>query len=477
MLRSLWLLFLYVSFLGFSTSAPFVATLGYVWVDTFQPQEVAYIILNQLPVAMIMGVMALSTYLLFDRRSPPPLNLQTVLHTAMAVWITVTMIWAVAPEAAWTKWDWAFKTVAFAIFIPYVIRSRVQIEAFAQTYVFSLAANFVPFGLKVLISGGGYGVNLGLATGNAGLAEGGFLSTSCLMAVPLAIHLASHSQLVPKLKIIALSYWAVATLAIVTALGTYERSALIGLAVLGVYMWIRTRHKLGFGLVFVVAAFLVIYTSSGALSSRAAIGDYQNDSSSYVRLLVWKWTLDFAMTHPLGGGFLAYLVNHVDIPSGGGEPGHTEFGRAFHSIYFEVLGEHGYPGFAIFILLAGSTFFMLRRVARRARPYPELQWVVGMSDALQAGIAVFMSSGAFVGIAFQPMFWYFIAMSISLNAYLVRVENQQIAPETGWRALAAKAGDPPASSPETPGWRRPPVLNTVVPPLSGRFGKPPNRPA
>ncbi len=51
MLRSLWLLFVYVSFLGLSVTAPFVATLGYVWVDTFQPQNVAYIMLNQLPLS------------------------------------------------------------------------------------------------------------------------------------------------------------------------------------------------------------------------------------------------------------------------------------------------------------------------------------------------------------------------------------------------------------------------------------------
>ena len=53
MLRSIWLLFVYVSFLGLGASAPFILALGYVWVDTFKPQEVAYIILNQLPVAFI----------------------------------------------------------------------------------------------------------------------------------------------------------------------------------------------------------------------------------------------------------------------------------------------------------------------------------------------------------------------------------------------------------------------------------------
>ena len=68
MLRSLWLLLVCASFLGVSGSAPFVATLGYVWVDTFGPQNVAYILLNQIPVAMIMGAVAVGAYLLLDRR-------------------------------------------------------------------------------------------------------------------------------------------------------------------------------------------------------------------------------------------------------------------------------------------------------------------------------------------------------------------------------------------------------------------------
>ena len=68
MLRSLWLLFVYVSFVGLSATAPFVAALGYLWVDTFQPQNVAYIILNQLPVAMILAIVTVAAYLLLDGR-------------------------------------------------------------------------------------------------------------------------------------------------------------------------------------------------------------------------------------------------------------------------------------------------------------------------------------------------------------------------------------------------------------------------
>jgi putative inorganic carbon (HCO3(-)) transporter len=453
MLRSLWLLFLYMSFLGLSTNAPFVATLGYIWVDTLRPQDVAYILLNQIPVAMLMGAVAVGGYFVMDRRSPPRLSAVIALQIALIIWMNMTMLWAQVPAAAWEKWDWAFKTVAFAAFIPFVIRSRIQIEAFAQTYVFSLAANFIPFGIKTVISGGGYGTNLGLAKGNSGLAEGGLLSTVCLMAVPLAVYLSRHSQLIPRVKLMPLIYWFISGLAIVTAIGTYERSALVGLVVLGIYMWIRSRRKLGFGVVAIAVGLLVVYTTSSAWNARiSTIASPEN--SANVRILVWRWTLEFSATHPFGGGFQAYLINHIEIPASSGAPAIIEFGRAFHSIYFEMLGELGFPGLILFLLITTVTFVNLRRIVKKARAYPGLEWVVSLSDALQSGLAVFLTSGAFVGIAFQPMYWYFIAMSISLDAYVWRVENQTAKPVTAWRGIVAPNANGMVS--ETAAWRNRP---------------------
>lgn len=455
MLRSLWLLFLYVSFVGLSIQAPFIATLGYVWVDTFQPQSVAYIILNQIPVALIMGAIAVFGWLALDRRSPPPMNLQTALQVCMLVWTTATLIWAQAPQAAVDKWDVVWKTLAFATFIPYAIRSRVHIEAFAQTYVFSLAANFVPFGLKVLISGGGYGQNLGLQGGNSGLSEGGYLSTVCLMAVPLAFCLARHSQLIPKHTLITLAYWGIAIMAIACAIGTYERSALVGLVVLGIYMWARSQNKFALGLVLAVATVAALYTSSGGWNSRVStIGNYDKEDSALGRILVWRWTMEFTATHPLGGGFSSHVVDHIEMPGHDGQAPYIIFGKAFHSIYFEVLGEHGYPGLAIFLTLILSTFLVLHRTSKRASRHPELQWARALSDALQCGLAVFLSSGAFVGIAFQPPFWYFISMAISLRAYVDRAEAGQGAALTGWRPSQAAARPAPDMLVAAGGWRQ-----------------------
>ena len=435
MLRSIWLVFVYLTFLGLGAYAPFVFALGYVWVDTFRPQEVAYIVLDQLPVAMIMGAAAMGSYLVFDRRSPPRLTLAGLIPAMMAVWCTITMTWAVAPDSGWIKWDWAFKTLAFAAFLPYVIRSRVQIEAMAQVYLFALAANIIPYGMKILISGGGYGRDLGLGSGNYGLGEGGQLSTFCLMAVPIAYFLSRHGQLIPKHPLVKIAYLGIIGLSIVTALGTFERSALIGAGVLGIYMFMRSRQKVLFGIVLGVGIAGAAYMTSSAFLNRIqSIGSYQADSSAMVRIMVWKWTLEFAATHPLGGGFNSYLVNVIELQGVDQNTPEIQHGRAFHSSYFEILGEQGYPGLIMFLLATGTSVLALRRLTKKTRKIPHLAWCADMSDALQSGILVFMTSGAFVGIAFQPIIWYFIAMSVSLREYVRRSEALSAATtDLGWR--------------------------------------------
>jgi probable O-glycosylation ligase (exosortase A-associated) len=462
-LRSLWLLGLYLAFLGLGVSAPFVMTLGYVWVDTFRPQEVAYIILNELPVALIMGGGAVAAYFLLDRRSPPRLTLASVLQVTLAIWMTATLLWAELPDRAMVKWDWAFKSMVFAAFVPLVIRSRVQVEAFVTTWVFSMAANFIPFGLKVLISGGGYGQNLGLQAGNAGLAEGGQLSTFCLMAVPLLLFLGKHGQLIPRLPMMNVAYFGAALLAIVTALGTYERSAIVGLVMLGFFMFLRSRRKFLYILLAGALAIAIIVNMAASWNQRASsITDYSTDGSALTRILVWQWTLGYVTTHPMGGSFDAYGINTILMPDNS-----IQNGRAYHSVYFEVLGELGWPGLTMFLLVIASTYFSLFRLSRKCRKLPDLVWVADMADALQSGMTVFLSAGAFVGIAFQPPFWYFVSLGVCLRAYVWHAERADAPTQPGWRAAAqerikAVSGEPAWQGPPTisgeepllvPGWR------------------------
>jgi hypothetical protein len=103
-----------------------------------------------------------------------------------------------------------------------------------------------------------------------------------------------------------------------------------------------------------------------------------------------------------------------------------------------MLGAHGWIGLGLFLGVAAYSFVGLRRLARRTRAIPHLAWCADLSDALQAGMVVFLTAGAFVDIAFQPELWYFIALSISLREYVRRAE-QKAAPATGWR-MRGQAG-------------------------------------
>lgn len=459
MLRTLFLIGIYCSYLGLGVGAPFVATLGYVWFDAFRPQDVAYYILNQIPGALIMGAAALGSYVMLDRRHPPPLNAITILVGTMALWTTITMMWAVGGQGAWMKWDWATKTVIFSAFLPYVIRSHIQIEAFVQTYLLALAANYIPFGIKVFFSGGGYGRNLGLVSGNTGLAEGGLLSTACLMVIPVALYLARNTVIIPKSRFTPLAYWGLAALALATALGTFQRSALIGLVAMGAVMIASSRHKLGYSAIAIVIGLILAYmTSDRWLGRVSSITDYQSDvGSAVLRLLVWQWTLDFVKSYPLGGGFHAYIVNQIVLPGTAANPGgEIQFGRAFHSIYFEVLGEQGWPGLAMFLTIAFLALWNTFTVARAAKRNPDFAWCGGLAIAIRSGLIAFLSAGAFVGIAFQPMFWYFVAVTVCLRAYIQRAEAVNKAPVAGWRE-AAQRNLVSASDALKPGGWRPPV--------------------
>jgi putative inorganic carbon (hco3(-)) transporter len=430
MLRSLYITAIYFAFLLLGVAAPFVFSLGYVWVDTFVPQNVSYMILPSLPVSFIMGAAAVGGYILLDRRSPPPIGLFTLLTVALAIWVTLsTAFWAVVPDSAWLKWDWAFKTVLFSAFFPFVFRSRIQIEAFLQVYLFALTVHFLPVALKTVISGGGYGQMLSVAgtQGDFGLSEGSTLSAVSLMMVPIMLYLRAHTRILPN---------SVLTDAIF--------AGLIGAAVM-------------------------LFTSDTWNARVSTIQDYNQEGSALGRILVWQWTLDFVANRPQGGGFNAYQLSRIVFPGTETNPEPiVVIGKAFHSIYFEMLGEQGWFGFGLFLGLIAVSFLTQQNVVRRTKRIPEMLWCRELAIALQVSLVTMLACGAFIGVAFQPMLYYLFAISACLGNHVrqalrsgVPSRHPMPAPRTGirWteaepaRPLAMAAQSAPARKGAGKGWR------------------------
>jgi probable O-glycosylation ligase (exosortase A-associated) len=455
MLRSLYVLGIYLSFIAMGAIVPFVFSLGYLWTDLFRPQLVAYIILPAVPVSFIMGALAVGGYVLLDRRAPPPITLVFVLTILLGMWITLTTIFlAVAPESAWLKWDWAVKTVLFSAFIPFVIRSRIQIEAFTQVYLFGVFIHILPTGLKTVISGGGYGRELGLVGGNTGFGEGSTLATVAVMMIPVIFWLIKHNLLMPRLKIVRLGYLGMAVVALACTVGTYARTGLVGLVVVGGVMWLRSKRKIGFGIIIAAGALLVGVLASDKWDERiSTIDDYQTESSSLGRILVWQWTMRFVQSNPFGGGFDSYRINEITFPSpDGSSEGSVVKGKAFHNSYFEMLGEHGWPGLILFSGLILSAMLALQRTASWAKRTPGMEWCRELALCQQTALVTLVVCGMFIGIAFQPMYWYIFAMSTILTNYRRRAQLEvQVRPSPVTPTRGELPTPVPTSS--SSGWR------------------------
>jgi probable O-glycosylation ligase (exosortase A-associated) len=442
----------YVGLLAGGFLTPFVGTLGYVWVDSFYPQHLSSI-LSGMPVAAVMGSAALLMYVLMDRKAAPRLGMFMIMIGAMAVWMTATLTWAVRPNSAWLKWDWAIKAVLFAGFIPFVIRSRVQIEALLQTHILASGMHLIGVGIKGAVTGGGYKWRMTAIQGDFGLSETSAMATVAIMFIPLLLFLREHSILVPWKKIRNIFYPIYAMLCITAMIGTGARTGLVCLAVLGFLYWLQTRAKVAAALAIAILGILILLFSPDRWKERmGTIDDFNQESSALTRIKVWQWALDFVSDHPMGGGFRAYETNIIRMPPDRANPdGWVQHGRAPHSTWFELLSEMGWPGLLLFLALIAVTLATLWRVWKRCRGIEELRWCQELARALGMSLLVLTVGSSFIGIAFQPWYWIMFASSFCLSEYVRRCLAPEGKPGTFVRdtpsgALAGPVGVPGLSA-------------------------------
>jgi probable O-glycosylation ligase (exosortase A-associated) len=145
-------------------------------------------------------------------------------------------------------------------------------------------------------------------------------------------------------------------------------------------------------------------------ASRSRAGDARSAAS---RLHFWAVAKRMADANPLlGVGHNAYspAYNRYDFLNG-------EYGRnrAVHSVWYGLLAELGYPGFAIFILIILLTFIETQRtivLANRGQIPSELGlWAI----AIQTGCAAFVVGGSFVSWQYNEMLWHFIGLGMALR--------------------------------------------------------------
>lgn len=444
-MQALFILAVWGALIALGCVAPFVMSLAYIWVDIFQPQSVAPAIGLLIPISMVTALAAIFAYLIGDRSNPPRLGLLTALLVAWAAWMTLTTSWALFPDTAWKKWDWAVKTTVFTALLPFVFTTRIRVEAALLVFVCAIMVNVVPFAVKMTISGGGYGQQLGLVSVNGGWGgEGSTLSTFAFATLPIVAFLQKHSLIAPGRGWMRYVYYSAPALAALATIATFARAGVIAGIVWAAFAWWHSRRKLAVMLAFAGGLYAILPFMGVEWTQRMlTMFEARREDSALGRLLAWEWTWDFALRNPLGGGFDVYRASYGLIR----RPDGTEFGingLASHSIYFEVLGEQGWVGFGIYLSIFAVFFLSMMKVRRQARQRDDQAWMGSLAEALMQSTLIYMAGASFVGVAHQPLHYYLIMFAVSLSALMARAAVTPVQPLRLAPALAPETAHLPA---------------------------------
>lgn len=437
---------------------PFLFTLVYSYVDIVSPQRLSYFMLNSVPLSLILFVLAFLGFMIADDKKDVRISPRWVLMILLLSYCGASTMVAAEPVAALEKWNWVWKALVFASFMPLTLRTKLRIEATILTMVLCASALIVTGGIKTAAGGGGYGSLVILIDDNSGLFEGSIISCVAITIIPLILWLAKHGTVFPpdwKVRVYAA---ALIFACLLIPVGTQARTGMVCIAVLGILLLRYARHRMLYlGAVALIGLAAVPFLPTAFTQRADTIKNYKADESASTRIAVWAWTWEYVKDHPLGGGFDVYRQNRIrydiDTTQKPGDVGIADMpavkeivdqGRAFHSSYFEMLGEQGFPGLLMWLCIHLGGVWRMEYISRlyRRRNRPDEAWVAPLATALQNSQIIYLVGSLFVGIAFQTFFYMLIALQIGFDTYLTRRRN-----EAAWRPIknAVRGNALPAS--------------------------------
>lgn len=437
--------------LGMGMRRPFILVLGYVYIDLVSPQRLSYYLLSSVSISLIFFAAAVGAWLFFESKKGLRISGRQLLMLMILGWAAYTLPASHFPLEAAEKWDWVWKTLVFAIFLPFTLTTRVRMEALLLFMILSAGSIIITGGIKTLASGGGYGVlNLGVSN-NAGLYEGSTISAVAIALIPLILFTMKHQTIFPSDWRIKAFGYALIFACLLIPVGTEARTGLVCIAVLVLLMLRDVKRRLLYlALIGAAGALAVPLLPSSFTSRMDTIQSYEAEQSANTRVLVWQWTWDFVQDNPKGGGFAAYLQNRLKIvdyqpmDDGTGRLRRVEgvdAGRAWHSSYFEVLGELGFVGFALWVLLNVAGLVRMEMLRWRfARAPDDQRWIRDLAIALQIAHVIYLVGSLFLALAFQSFFYMWFGLQIALDTYAARKRREAAAVPWAARPVVAANG-------------------------------------
>lgn len=384
---------------------PYIGAVMWVWISVMNPHSQGWGFARTFPFAAIIAGVTLISLVLTKEKKNLPASPVTSTLIAFMIWMGITSMFAIHVGAIAEQLIKVYKILGMTLVVMMILKQRRHIELIIWTIVISLGYYGVKGGIFTIRTGGS-----AMVWGP----EGTFIEGNNEMALALVvvIPLIYYLLIITKTnKWGRFAFYASIFLCALAALASYSRGALLAIGAMSIFLWLKSKEKLTLGLAMIlVVPILLMIMPSQWYSRMDTIQDYKADASAMGRVNAWHMTFNLASDRFFGGGFEIYDAGVFRLYAPVPEDVH-----AAHSIYFQILGEHGFIGLLIYLTLGILTWRTGGWIIKQTVDNPEMKWANSLATMIQVSLLGFAVGGAFLSLAYFDVPYYLVAAMVALR--------------------------------------------------------------
>ncbi len=416
-MRDLILTALVFGSIPFILRNPFIGLLMWVWLGIMNPHRFAWGFAYSMPFAMIVALCTFTAMLIHVKKlNSFPVDRVAIMLVLFVLWLGVSPLFSFHPDKEWFYWERAFKIQLMVLVSLLLVSDRRQLHWL--TWVLALSVGFfgIKGGLFTILTAGTHRV---WGPAQSFIADNNTLALALIMSVPLFRYLQLHSDN----RWVSRGCVAALVLCVIAAIGSQSRGAFLALAAMSLFLFVKSRKKGLIGVLVLLALPLAWFLMPESWTERmASIRNYDEDASAMGRINAWWVAWNVAVDRfPIGGGFVLdsadVFLRYAPDPSNI---------KVAHSIYFQMLGEHGFMGLALFLLVFWFAWLNGGWVMSATKGKPGLLWAHDLAAMCQVSLIGYAVGGAFLSLTYFDLPYYIVVILIVLRR-LVREELESTA--------------------------------------------------
>lgn len=388
----------------FAVFKPQIGVILWSWISHMNPHQQAYGFAVSFQFLDIVALLTLVGVAIDKGRQAIPGHPVVFAMVIYFLWTIITSLLSFEPGSPWLiqKLTHVAKVFLFIFISIVVMQSPNRLKTFVWIITISMAYISVKGGIFTLLTGGAARV-----TGAGGMMEdNNQLAMAMAMTIPIALYFFQH----PPHKLLKWPSLFFAGTTVLSIIGTQSRGGFAALAAVLFMLLMKTKRKFTVLAVMIPMAIAGFYLAPDNIKNRIASSEKATDDDSFRgRVVMWKFSSNLADDNPIeGGGYNVFYMQRpreLYLPPG-------EKGRAPHSIYFEVLGEHGYVGLVLFLTMLFTGWYSGGTTARRLEVYNETRWLADLCRACQLALVGYAAGGLTVNIATFDYFYDVLAIIV-----------------------------------------------------------------